>query len=282
METGTNWTTFLARVYAWTLVSQRIPLGIPPLLCTFEKPSVQPGYRKNESNVKELWFLFPCAGKTMDQLLETDPQQHKAVGGISETWLLTECSRMVRSVATIEEVSRIRTPHLPKLRLLQCQRLYLKSFWWFSMSENQGGSLVLNHYALDEYVPGTDPYPMLDIPRYQRRDRRNVWSLAVIWLELLTWFLLGPAGRQRFTQDCCRSIPSYRRYYEKVEGRYRQTYRVKPEVSKWIHELKIHGDCTRQMVTLLELIEREMLVADLASRASLSRIDKALQQLLPS
>lgn len=221
----------------------------------------------------------------MNQLLKTDPQQHKAVGGISETWLLTECSRMVRSLATLEEVSRIKTPHLPKLRLLGFQWLYFESFWWFSMSEDQGGSLVLNHFAPDKFVRVTKPPPWLHTPSYRQQCWHcQVWSLAVIWLELLTWFLVGRVGRRRFTQDRsnCRSKSNFSTYYEKVEGTDPRIYRVKPEVSVWIHELKIHGDCTLKMVALLELIEREMLVVDEASRASLSHIDKALEQLLPS
>ncbi|KAL2870349.1 protein kinase family protein [Aspergillus lucknowensis] len=131
---------------------------------------------------------------------------------------------------------------------------------------------------------GVIPSPTYSPPDVQRRcwisRKFDIWSLGCLYLEFLTYLILGYGGIPEF---------SSRRLYDgssdgdvlRTDSFYSPDYqRVKTSVVCWVNKLKQNPRCSWMMYDILDLVLREMIVIDQNKRSSSQKICRKLRAIL--
>jgi serine/threonine protein kinase len=126
--------------------------------------------------------------------------------------------------------------------------------------------------------------PEFDLPGGLVTPAADIWSLGCVFLEYITWYLLGTeAVEVKFCQarlekgsTMWETNPLFK--IEKGEND-RDRAILKPGVIQWIHELKENKACSWFLVQMLDLIEHQMLALDAASRTRTTVISKIINDL---
>jgi serine/threonine protein kinase len=133
----------------------------------------------------------------------------------------------------------------------------------------------LTYIAPERVVPSTSHY------KKDSRQRCDVWSLGCIFLEAVTWYLLGQKAVKDDFPEARTWLPVERigvwdvtddgffcvEIDEKTD-----TARaiVNPGVSAWIRRLRIHAACSPYLTDFLSLIEKRMLIVEEGGRERIS------------
>lgn len=122
-------------------------------------------------------------------------------------------------------------------------------------------------------------------------SRFHVWCLAIVWLNLITWFVLGPQGQKDFALNS-RTVLEQNWLRSDSGGKstthHNSPYRLNSVFAERIAFLRRQKRCTAYVRAILDLILRRMLVTDVAMRASsqhvadtLMRLERGWEMLMP-
>lgn len=105
--------------------------------------------------------------------------------------------------------------------------------------------------------------------------------MACVFLEHITWFLLGSDAvdefaNARLTIDTRWGFESDIFFTLSANGK---SATLKPEVSQWIENLRDHPGCCEYLHRMLEIIEKRMLESDPNKRITASKLDRELMKL---
>ncbi|EON60848.1 CMGC/CDK protein kinase [Coniosporium apollinis CBS 100218] len=162
---------------------------------------------------------------------------------------------------------------------------------WFKQSsevEDENGVLQIADFGLGRFH-GRDsrskinPATVWSSPTYEPPEcklRRSVsrsydiWSLGCLYLEFITWLLMGSAEIEGFSDyraRCARTGINDDNFYTiYTRSGNRPGAEVRGEVTEWVNKLHEHGKCSAVIHGLLELIMEQLLIID-----STERIDAA-------
>ncbi|KAI0022816.1 hypothetical protein F4780DRAFT_136836 [Xylariomycetidae sp. FL0641] len=118
----------------------------------------------------------------------------------------------------------------------------------------------------------------------------DMWSLGCLYLELLTWFLLGYKARETFTIERSQETTKSRhprfpfenddKFFQIHETDEQLRCEVKPSVINWIRKLRELEYCPQSIQDLLEVIESGLLIVDPLRRKKIRFLDTKLQEIL--
>ncbi|KAK4447302.1 mitogen-activated protein kinase KSS1 [Podospora aff. communis PSN243] len=132
-------------------------------------------------------------------------------------------------------------------------------------------------------IPMTATYraPEFDIEDGKLSPRSDIYSMACVFLEHITWFLLGVAAVEQFA--IARLTKETRWGFESdiffTVTPNRRMAVVKPQVKEWIALLRTQPGCCEYLHRMLELIETRMLESDPEKRISASELYRELKRL---
>ncbi|KAI0550435.1 kinase-like domain-containing protein [Xylaria curta] len=119
---------------------------------------------------------------------------------------------------------------------------------------------------------------------YSRKT--DIWGLGCVYLEFITWILLGSVGIEEFSaarsaddQPNTRGTLAYHEdvFFQIEVGKLQAT--VKGSVTEWIKKLHKHPQCSRYLHDFLVLIKDHMLVANQNDRAKCGFIRNELEKI---
>ncbi|KAL8375740.1 hypothetical protein RB595_007046 [Gaeumannomyces hyphopodioides] len=112
----------------------------------------------------------------------------------------------------------------------------------------------------------------------------DIWSLGCIYIEFVTWFLLGPGAIKEFTQVRSMNEPGWRTSEDnffilsRQQGEVLQA-KVKPAVTQWFRHLRNQPRCPAILADFLDYTENSILVADPGQRSLAIEVVKFLEDL---
>ncbi|KAI8941651.1 hypothetical protein NX059_002864 [Plenodomus lindquistii] len=115
--------------------------------------------------------------------------------------------------------------------------------------------------------------PECDIATAKIQQSYDIWCLGCVYLEFVAWFLGGRQllrdfARQRLAPDVFLSGKDTDTFFQVLTNQKRDTFVVKPAVTKFINRLHQHRNCTAYLHDFLELIQHGMIVIKSAKRLS--------------
>ncbi|KAK3369851.1 protein kinase [Podospora didyma] len=120
--------------------------------------------------------------------------------------------------------------------------------------------------------------PEIDLPsRSQLSQKFDIWALGCLYLEFLTWYLMGWDAvydtfcDRRIDDDDDEELRSDKFFNIEGEG-VNQRAKVKSAVTNWIAELHSHSRCTPFVHEFLDMVENELLQVDLKNRMDCSQV----------
>ncbi|KAL6238797.1 hypothetical protein BDW75DRAFT_236996 [Aspergillus navahoensis] len=125
--------------------------------------------------------------------------------------------------------------------------------------------------------------PTYSPPEKQRRHlvsrKWDIWSLGCLYLEFVTYLVLGNAAIEQFSrkrEDASSEIPELL-----SDEFYSPDYEtVKPSVVSWVAHLKQHPHCSSLMHNILDLVMSKMILVDPGSRGTSAEICEELEKML--
>lgn len=171
---------------------------------------------------------------------------------------------------------------------------------WFKQDDNQFGLgvLKLSDFGLTEFhrslTTKVSPKNIRVTPTYSAPEREideklsrpfDIWSLGCIFLEFVTWFLLGAEGLSLFNGDRLQDNAGSRdprfamdNFYMLVTPeRGRARAEVKPSVSNWIASLQELPRCSPFLSEFLNYIQASLLSVDRENRDHAGDVSKRLK-----
>ncbi|KAH7152143.1 hypothetical protein B0J13DRAFT_619724 [Dactylonectria estremocensis] len=202
-----------------------------------------------------LWnFIFPSADCDLDEYLDrpAPPWNKKTV-----RWASKQLSGLMGALDTIHDPKHLHDPDKRYGRHgdIKCDKIlcfraagtpdeYIFVISDFGLSRfNRDTSRSNIPNKLIPTVTGYRP-PECDIEGGLISRAYDIWTIGCLYLEFLTWLLGGPQLLHEFRD---KRMDMY------ITG-------VKPQVTEWIQMLRRHGNCSRFVHEVLDLIQTEMLV----------------------
>lgn len=125
--------------------------------------------------------------------------------------------------------------------------------------------------------------PEFDLPGRLVTPAADIWSLGCVYLEYITWYLLGTeAVEVEFSQARLEgsNLVSTDSFFSIEKGENEPDRAIlKPKVRQWIHRLKENDNTTVYLKQLLDIIEHEMLDLDAASRIKANALSKKFKDI---
>lgn len=190
--------------------------------------------------------------------------------------------------------SQVNCLFLPHIDTQLTERLSQGNFLWFK-SDSFPGLLALADFGLGRLhtqvsrskqdpnsLERTATYrcPEFDLEFGLVSPRSDIFSLGCVFLEYVTWFLLG-------LEDVEKTFPDFRLEQDKhgfdsdvfFSIKDKKAY-LKSSVTKWITKLKNHRDCSWYLSDLLDIIRDRMLDPESTTRIPSSLLSKKMKDLL--
>ncbi|ROV92902.1 hypothetical protein VSDG_06365 [Cytospora chrysosperma] len=169
---------------------------------------------------------------------------------------------------------------------------------WFKQDKNQygGGVLKISDFGLTTFhsalttkvgnvVPVTLSYAAPERVIDSDLSRPfDIWSLGCVYLEFITWLLLGPEQVEEFKKRRLSNRDDRTKFEtDEFYSVYRETNRtyakVKEPVTQWIKYLKELPECSKFHSEFLDYIQTKMLVVDKAERDKCRQVKRKLKDL---
>ncbi|KAI0378601.1 kinase-like domain-containing protein [Hypomontagnella monticulosa] len=246
---------------------------IIPLLASFSIPSL--GY----------YLLFPCAEGDLELLWLTRPD----LVGSSDTvlWISEQCYHLTNSLARVHGDTRgiDQTSHAPSFSAIIHGDLRPANILWFAKGTAlQDSKLVIADWGCAEPDLGPHSGSATQLKSIGRTYRPpecddsdahvsvalDIWSLGCIFLEFVTWYLLGWEAVEdtfsvvRLGPDSIRPHIESDTFFSRTEGR----WEVKPQVLSWTQKLTEHQGCSPCVQDILSVIMDCMLEVNPAQRST--------------
>ncbi|KAL0942083.1 protein kinase domain-containing protein [Colletotrichum truncatum] len=261
------------------------------LLATFEVVNLA------SSELTTYYFLFDWAEGSLTKFWQNNPTLVRNK---------EHCLWMSKQFYEISEALQcVHNDRAPTLRYLEDRQsneaLYGRhgdikpdNFLWFKDASSSPGLLVLSDFGLGrlhtqvsrsaqdpKYLERSASYrsPEFDLQTGLVSPRSDIFSLGCVFLEYVTWFLLGfdvveqefPEKRMEidiytFKSDTFFSIRNHRPY-------------LKAAVSEWIQQLQNSADCSWYLFDLLDVIKHKMLDPNSSTRMPANQLTKRMNEL---
>ncbi|KAI0880777.1 protein kinase [Annulohypoxylon maeteangense] len=127
--------------------------------------------------------------------------------------------------------------------------------------------------------------PEFDLENGMISRASDIYSLGCVFLEYVTWFLLGYDSvikdfpDQRMDKDIFAGWKSDKFFMIEVDENGAQTPIMKPQVRDWISKLQKHDDCSWYLHQLLEIIGDKMLEPERAKRIDIASLADEMNKL---
>ncbi|VUC29295.1 unnamed protein product [Clonostachys rosea] len=258
-------------------------------------------FEELNSDQSTFYLLFDCAEGDLEYFW----RQNKSLVGVM-SHCLSMSEQFVGLARTLEAIHNERlklplpedVPDDPKYRNMYGRHGDIKpsNILYFQLSA-EVERLVLADFGLGrlhtkvsrskqnpKILGRTETYrsPEFDLPDGLVGPTADVYSLGCVFLEHITWFLLGPKFPDKFSE--VRSMKDFYgfeadTFFMLIGPDDAKIAEIKPAVKQWIAELKKNEACSWFLVQMLELIELEMLQCDKDKRIRATPLVKRLQDL---
>ncbi|KAH8780742.1 kinase-like domain-containing protein [Hyaloscypha finlandica] len=161
---------------------------------------------------------------------------------------------------------------------------------WYNNSNSRGilqiGDLGLGRFHRMESRSNQDPTTIEGSPTYMPPElplgelisrAYDIWSLGCVFLEFMTWILLGPKGLLQFNEariatahNGCTDDTFYMLINSGPGHRYGE---VREGVRNWITHLRQCNTSSKMVRDVLDLVEKQMLQVKVGNRISAQKLD---------
>ncbi|OHE97893.1 serine/threonine protein kinase, partial [Colletotrichum orchidophilum] len=250
------------------------------------------------------YLVFPWAD---GNLLQFWSESSATPGRLSEiVWLLGQCMGLVRALRKIHHVSDDPKSLLDNKYWGRHGDIKPENILWFKKyEESQRNFLVISDFGLTRFnsadsrskvahdsikgFSGSYRPPEVDL-KGTISQRYDIWSLGCVFLEFVSWFLIGHNRTKKDFTDARIREDSDHTGLLFVEDKFFNinpsidgplpTANVKRSVTSWIDDLHQQKNCAEPVHELLDLIQYTMLVPDSKERWVCSRIQPAIHKLI--
>jgi serine/threonine protein kinase len=141
--------------------------------------------------------------------------------------------------------------------------------------------------VLAENIGGSQTYEPPEIRLKKQVSRGyDIWSLGCLYLEFITWIMLGQDGLGRFlearskTDDSVISEDSFYTIINYAPGISEPKAVVRESVREWIKDLHEHQRCSDFIHDFLDVVDNHMLVVSLSGRISCVGLNDRLREMV--
>ncbi|KAK1959983.1 kinase-like protein [Colletotrichum sublineola] len=231
-------------------------------------------------------------------------------------WFFNQCKGLVKALRMIHHYTSMSIPQTNiKARIDELKQGKKPKDWgrhgdikpenilWFQDYRNSRNFLVISDFGLTRFnttnsrskVPqhaiagysGTYRPPELDLGKHVSPSY-DIWSLGCVFLEFVSWFLLGATRTQDdFTNERLRGENNTSLKEDKFfvidgpsDSSQERRAKVKPSVISWIDKLHAQESCTEPLHELLDLIEHGMLQPSPKDRSACEQISIEITNIL--
>ncbi|KAK8024693.1 kinase-like protein [Apiospora arundinis] len=236
------------------------------------------------------YLVFPWASGNLIDLWKEEPLPQRSTDKIQ--WLINQCSGIAGGLAKLHHNRS--WDHYQDGKQFQLGRhgdIKPHNILWFENFEGLTQQVHENHLVVSDFglsIFHSDPcYTELTTANNQSYD---IWSLACLYLEFISWYLLGfektrirtggadPATflDWRVAGDDSHDDKFFILHRPDAKGGSYGAV-VKPEVKEWILRLRALEYCPQALLDFLDLIQHEMLLPIASTRASMARVNRQLR-----
>jgi len=140
---------------------------------------------------------------------------------------------------------------------------------------------------LAETIGGSQTYEPPEVRLKQQVSRGyDIWSLGCLYLEFITWIMLGQEGLGRFlearskTDDPVISDDTFYTIVNYAHGISKPRAVVRESVKEWIKDLHEHQRCSDFLHDFLDIVDNNMLVVNLSVRISCVVLNDRLREMV--
>ncbi|KAK8086078.1 kinase-like protein [Apiospora phragmitis] len=257
----------------------------------------------------EMHLLFPWASGNLYQLWKANPEPKQSNETVQ--WLIKQCSGLANGLAKLHRHDSWRQDQDGrKDQLGRHGDIKPPNILWFASfdepTQSQKNHLVLADFGLTIFhsssgntelttanrlrgCSGTYRPPEVDLKNGKIVQSYDIWSLACVYLEFITWYLLGfkKTYNETLGSDPV-AFADYRSLRDQAHEDKFFTIRkegdksgehesvVKPEVKEWISHLRGLESCPQCLVDFLEYIQNYMLLPVALDRVNMSGVNRQL------
>ena len=224
---------------------------------------------------REWSFIFPKAEYDLSRRMESEPPPPS---WDTMKWAAEQLSGLMTALNDIHNPPRLSVA--TEQRFGRHGDLKCDNILCFRSTQSSNETLVIADFGLSAThraqsrsnipnktvppVPGYRP-PECDIRGGEISRAFDVWTMACLYLDFLTWLLGGPKLLLKFRQQRTTTYITGSRQdilfeFLKQHEHDRYVVQVKPQVRQWIRELRGLPECSQMVQDMLSIIESRMLV----------------------
>ncbi|KAF6839179.1 serine/threonine protein kinase [Colletotrichum plurivorum] len=263
------------------------------------------------------FLVFPWADGNLQKFWKKNTGVFNPSRSNDTKWFFTQCRGLLRALRKIHHFSSMsgpgnNIPDLGDLNSILGQKDYGRhgdikpeNILWFEKHDGNDNYLVIADFGLTSFntahsrskvandavtgCSGTHRPPEMDL-KSEISPRYDIWSLGCVYLEFVSWFLLGYAETHHtFTghrlneeRQQGKRAPEDTFYivYQRHTGTERvPDAKVKDSVVKWIDKLHSQKHCTEPLHVFLDLILFKMLVTKPSDRWTCEQVSTEVNSL---
>lgn len=228
-------------------------------------------------------LVFPWADGSLRDYWEEYPEPtftHKSL-----LWSLRQMHSIASGLSYFHEFTNLENG---QTQFGRHGNINAQNILWFRHSNilkiaGLGLSAVGDQYTVDNADPITViASPTYSPPELQRNHpvsrKWDIWSLGCLYLEFITYIILGNTAITEFSSRRIRStdIPELTTDIFYTED----AQMVNPGVTSWVTHLKENQRCSRAMHDILDLVMRQMIIIQPGSRSTSLEVSKKLKEIL--
>ncbi|KAK4202404.1 kinase-like domain-containing protein [Triangularia verruculosa] len=240
------------------------------------------------------YFLFPLADGNLKQFWEK--KRHNATKEKHCGWMVEQFCLLSKALQCVHNERTLIITSKRTDSNNSCRHGDIKpsNFLWFEDSQNGMGRLVLGDFGMGRIHSkgsrSTQPTAermatiSYQAPEFSKEDivtlKTDIFSLGCVFLEYITWLLMGFDALDKFADARLETDPIYGfeadTFYNVSQTK--DAVWLKEGVKRWIQGLKDHKDCVEVVYDLLTIIEKDMLEADYRKRISSEKLALKLEK----
>lgn len=260
-------------------------------------------------------LMFPCANANLRQYWDDRP--HPNFDEATVLWSLKQMTGIAKALRLIHNFrvthrlspsGEVRMPDDVNLSVKKGEEMFGRhgdikpeNILWFKQAskvEDENGVLQIADFGLGRFH-GRDsrskinPATVWSSPTYEPPECKlhrpvsrsyDIWSLGCLYLEFITWLLMGPAEIDRFSRhrgrDAGTGINDDNFYTVFTKPGHGPEAEVRDKVTEWVNELHKHGKCSAVIHGLLDLIMERLLIVDSKNRIEAASLSDELDRTL--
>ncbi|VBB76660.1 Putative protein of unknown function [Podospora comata] len=241
------------------------------------------------------YFLFPLADCNLKQFWEK--KRHDATREKHCGWMVEQFYLLAKALQCVHNERSLMITSKRTDSNVFCRHGDIKpsNFLFFEDSQPGGlGRLVLGDFGMGRIhrkgsrssQPAGERMATLSYqaPEFAKQDvvslKTDIFSLGCVYLEHITWLLMGFEALDKFADARLETDPVYGfetdTFYNVSQSK--DSVWLKEGVKRWIWDLKQHKDCVEVVHDLLKIIEHNMLEANHQKRINSAMLANNLEK----